>query len=165
MSDDGRGFARIHLDDVEPCDLDDVVPRDLDDVEPTLPSVGYELRPGEMRQSVWRFEPGASTTHHRHEALEDLYVVFENRFDVRVGDDEFTVGEGDYLVAEPDAWRQLTASDGGLLLVVGAPPVEDDAVQVGVYAPMSTATAGCLFAVRRRRCATLRQPPAGGHRD
>lgn len=111
--------------------LDEVEPRELDDVQPVLLSVGYELRPGEMRPNVWRFEPGESTTHHRHEAQEELYVVLEGRFDARVDDEWFEIEAGDYLVVDPDSWRQLTATEAALLLVVGAPPVKDDAVRKG----------------------------------
>lgn len=129
MSDDG--YARVSLADVQP--------RELDDVEPTLLSVGYELRPSEMRPNVWRFEPGESTTHHHHREQEELYVVLEGSFEATVGDDadeggESTAGDafelaaGDYLVVEPGTWRQLTATAESLLLAVGAPPVADDAV-------------------------------------
>lgn len=147
--------------------LDDIEPRELDGIEPTLLSVGYELRPAEMRPNVWRFAAGEATNDHRHEAQEELYVVLEGRFEVTVeggadggaagdgdgdtgdgggndgaagGDDDgdagdvtatdrFELGIGDYLVVPPESWRRLTAVEDSLLLVVGAPPVEDDDVR------------------------------------
>lgn len=112
-------YARTSLDEIEP--------RELEGIEPTLLSVGYELRPAEMRPNVWRFEAGESNRYHRHGEQEELYVVLEGRFDVTVEDDEFELAPGDSLVVSPDTWRQLTATEDATLLVVGAPPVADDA--------------------------------------
>lgn len=120
MSDDG--YAKVRLDDVER--------HELDDVEPTLLSVGYELRPDEMRPNVWRFDEGESTNEHRHAEQEELYAVLDGTFEVTVEteetEEEFFLRTGDFLVVQPESWRQLTATEGSLLLVVGAPPVKED---------------------------------------
>ena len=121
-ADDGPAYARISLDDVEPIQLDDV--------EPTLFSVGYELRPSEMRPNVWRFDAGEATNEHRHREQEEFYVVLEGSFDVELedeqGNEELVLDAGDYLVVPPETWRKLTAVEESWLLVVGAPPVKDD---------------------------------------
>jgi quercetin dioxygenase-like cupin family protein len=108
--------------------LDELDDRDIDGVEPSLKAVGYELKPDEMRPSVWTFAEGESNNRHRQEQQEELYVVLDGRFEVDVDDETFEVGEGEFVVVDPEAWRQLTALEESTLLVVGAPNVEDDAV-------------------------------------
>lgn len=112
--------------------LDDVEPRELDDLEPTLRSVGYELRPDRMRPSVWEYDAGESSNYHRHEEQEELYVVLEGRFEVTVErDDEREVLDletDDYLVVPPETWRQLEAKAESRLFVVGAPSAKEDAI-------------------------------------
>ena len=124
-ADAGPDYARVNLEDVDPIDLDGV--------EPTLFSVGYELRPDEMRPNVWRFEAGEATNEHRHREQEEFYVVLEGSFDAELeeGDGEkereqLVLDAGDYLVIPPETWRKLTAAEESWLLVVGAPPVEGD---------------------------------------
>lgn len=127
----GPDYARINLEDVDPIELDDV--------EPTLFSVGYELRPSEMRPNVWRFDAGEATNEHRHERQEEFYVVLEGSFDAELEDGDRGDGDGerealvlnagDYLLVPPETWRKLTAAEESWLLVVGAPPVERDDVQ------------------------------------
>ena len=125
QDDAGPDYARINLEDIDPIDLDDV--------EPTLFSVGYELRPAEMRPNVWRFDAGEATNEHRHQEQEEFYVVLEGSFDVELeegdGDgerEELVLDAGDYLIVPPETWRKLTAAEESWLLVVGAPPVKGD---------------------------------------
>jgi quercetin dioxygenase-like cupin family protein len=108
--------------------LDELDDRDIDGVEPSLKAVGYELKPDDMRPSVWAFAEGESNNRHRQEQQEELYVVLDGRFEVDVDDETFEVGEGEFVVVDPEAWRQLTALTESTLLVVGAPNVEDDAL-------------------------------------
>ncbi|WP_135534102.1 MULTISPECIES: cupin domain-containing protein [Halostella] len=108
--------------------VDELDERDIEGIEPGLKAVGYELRPEEMRPSVWSFDEGESNNRHRHDAQEELYFVVDGRFEMDVGDETFEVGAGEFVVVDPDAWRQLTALTESTLFVVGAPNVEGDAV-------------------------------------
>ena len=51
--------------------LDDLEPREVEGIEPDLKAVGYQLRPEEMRPSVWEFAAGETNNWHRHEAQEE----------------------------------------------------------------------------------------------
>ena len=62
--------------------LDDLDPQKIDDVEPTLRAVGYELRPSQMRPSVWEFAPGESNNRHRQREQEELYIVLDGRLQI-----------------------------------------------------------------------------------
>lgn len=116
--------------------LDELEERDVEGVEPDLLAVGYELRPEKMRPSVWTFAAGESNNRHRQTDQEELYLVLDGRFEMTVGDEpvedggdeRFEVGEGEFVVVRPEAWRQLTALEDSRLFVVGAPNVKDDAV-------------------------------------
>ena len=117
-------YAKVNLDDLET--------RDVEDIEPRLKAVGYELRPEEMRPSVWEFEAGETNNWHRHEAQEELYYVTDGEFVMTVeADDEkesFDLRPGDFVVVPPESWRQLEALSEGRVLVVGAPSVKGDAI-------------------------------------
>lgn len=111
--------------------LDDLEPIDVEDVEPDLKAVGYELRPEEMRPSLWVYEPGESNNWHRQREQEELYLVLEGRLEMTVDDETFEVGAGDVVVVPPESWRQLTAVEASEVFVVGAPNVKDDGVLEG----------------------------------
>lgn len=111
--------------------LDDLEPREVDDIEPAVKAVGYELRPEEMRPSLWVYEPGESNNRHRQREQEELYLVLEGRLEMTVDDETFEIGTGDVIVVAPDAWRQLNAIEASEVFVVGAPNVKDDAVIAG----------------------------------
>lgn len=112
--------------------LEAVEEREIDGIAPTLLPIGLELKPERMRPSVWQFERGEENVYHRQREQEELYVVLEGTVDVTVERaDERDVIElttHDFLVVEPDTWRQLEAVEESLVLVVGAPNVADDAV-------------------------------------
>ena len=111
--------------------IDDVEQRDLEGIEPSLRAIGYETRPEEMRPSVWEFEEAEENNRHYHEAQEELYLVLEGRFHMAVGEEGFELEEGDVVVVEPSAERQVTALETpSRLFVVGAPSEKDDAVVV-----------------------------------
>ncbi|KAB1189859.1 cupin domain-containing protein [Haloferax sp. MBLA0076] len=99
-------------------------------------AVGYELRPKQMRPSVWVFEPGEQSTKHYQEEQEELYHVLSGRFEMTFSDDEgdetetLTLESGDVVVVSPDEVRQLTCLDAGEVFIVGAPNTKDDGVVV-----------------------------------
>ncbi|WP_224268559.1 cupin domain-containing protein [Haloprofundus salinisoli] len=113
-------YSRVNLADVDAYDADAADAR----VKP----VGYHLRPAQMRPNVWTFERGESTPYHYQEEQEELYVVLEGRFELRIEDETLELDPDDYVVVEPEAKRRLTAVEGGTVLVVGAPNVKDDGV-------------------------------------
>ncbi|MFC7009529.1 cupin domain-containing protein [Halalkalicoccus sp. GCM10025322] len=108
--------------------LDDLDPQEIDDVEPTLRAVGYELRPSQMRPSVWEFAPGESNNRHRQGEQEELYIVLDGRLEMEVEGETFTVTADDYIVVPPESWRQMTAEEASQVLIIGAPNVQDDAI-------------------------------------
>lgn len=112
----------------ERTNLDELDERDLEDVEPTLLAVGYELRPSHMRPSVWQFEAGQSNAWHRHETQEELYVLLEGAAELELEEETWSLTEGDFVVLEPETWRQFTATTDCTLLAVGAPSEAHDAV-------------------------------------
>ena len=113
------------------CTIDEVEPQEIDGIEPSLRSIGYELRPTEMRPSVWEYGEGESNNRHRQEEQEELYVVLSGSFEVEIEGERLDLEAGNVIVVEPDAWRQLTAREDSRLLVVGAPNVKDDGVVEG----------------------------------
>ncbi len=108
--------------------IDDVEPRDIEGIEPSLRALGYELRPEEMRPSVWEYAEGESNNRHRQGEQEELYVVLSGGFEMEIDDEPLELVGGDTLVVSPDAWRRLTAREDSRLLAVGAPNVADDGV-------------------------------------
>lgn len=116
---------------------DDVDRHELDDIEPDIRPIGVELRPAEMRPSVWAYEAGESSNRHYHEDQEELYVPLEGSLEVElVEQDDDAAAEtveiepGDYLVVDPETIREVTAVTEAELLVVGAPSVKGDGVVV-----------------------------------
>lgn len=122
------GYTKVSLDDVEA--------HDLEDPERTILPIGVELRPAEMRPSVWEYEEGQTSNRHYQREQEELYVPLSGRFEFQIeeqdGSDDavLELASGDYLVVDPQTVRQLTATEAGRILVVGAPNVKDDGVVV-----------------------------------
>lgn len=108
--------------------LDDIEERSIDSIQPRLKAVGYELRPQEMRPSVWVFDPGDSNNRHRQQEQEELYFVVEGSGTMEVDGEEFDIRSGDFIVVEPASWRQITATEPCTILAIGAPNVKDDEV-------------------------------------
>ncbi|WP_435181945.1 cupin domain-containing protein [Halorussus sp. AFM4] len=113
--------------------LADLETRDVEGVEPGLKAVGYELRPKQMRPSVWEFAAGESNNRHRQREQEELYYVLDGTFRVTVEDgdgnrERFELGADEVVVIPPETWRQFEARTDGRLLVVGAPNAKDDAI-------------------------------------
>lgn len=121
------GYERVSESDVER--------HELEEIEPDLLPIGVELRPEEMRPSVWAYEAGESSTRHYQREQEELYVPLEGEFELALEGKEdeeeaIDIGPGDYVVVDPETVRQVTALADGRLLVVGAPNAKDDGVVV-----------------------------------
>ena len=119
----------------EKTGLEDLETRDVEDIEPGLKAVGYQLRPKEMRPSVWEFAAGETNNRHGHEAQEELYYVLDGEFLVTVEseteEDEtkretFELGTDEVVVILPETWRQFEALEDSRMLVVGSPNVKGD---------------------------------------
>lgn len=120
------GYAKVSIDDVDP--------HRLDDPERTILPIGVELRPAELRPSVWEYDAGETSNRHHQREQEELYAPLSGRFEFEIGEGEASelveVESGDYLVVDPHTVRKLTATEAGRILVVGAPSVKDDGVVV-----------------------------------
>lgn len=122
------GYEVTRLEDVPVTDLStvDAVPVDLD-----IRSVGESLDLSEMRGHVWYFEPGDEIGYHAHAEQEELFFVLEGRFELTLGppDERKTVeaGPGTFWAVEPETGRghRCVSEDGGAVLALGAPAVED----------------------------------------
>jgi quercetin dioxygenase-like cupin family protein len=130
----------------EKIGLDDLETHDVEDIEPGLKAVGYQLRPEEMRPSVWKFATGETNNWHRHEAQEEVYFVLDGEFVVTVESEDgesdeggengesggepetFDLRAGEFVVIGPETWRQFEALEDARLFVVGAPNVKDDGI-------------------------------------
>src|SRR6056297_2074997 len=110
--------------------LDELESQDVDIAEAGVRAVGYELRPGKMRPTVWTFEEGGYGPNHRQEEQEELYHVLSGRFEMAFADETMTLDAGDVVVVSPEEERQLRCLDDGEVFVVGAPNVKDDGVVV-----------------------------------
>jgi quercetin dioxygenase-like cupin family protein len=119
--------------------LDDLEPREVEGIEPDLKAVGYQLRPEEMRPSVWEFAAGETNNWHRHEAQEEVYFVLDGEFVVTVEDETrdgesgeeretFDLREGEFVVIAPETRRQFEALEDCRLFVVGAPNAKGDGI-------------------------------------
>lgn len=122
------GYAVTHLEDVPLTDLSDVegVPPDLD-----IRSVGDALGLENLGATVWYFEPGEEINYHAHREQEEVYYVVEGRFSLKLGRSGETetreVGPGSFWVAKPEVGHghRYLGDDRGVVLALGAPPVDD----------------------------------------
>ena len=112
----------------ERVNLDDLDVQNVDIADAGVRAVGFELRPREMRPTVWTFEAGGYGPNHRQEEQEDLYHVLSGRFEMVFADETMELEAGDVVVVSPDEERQLRCLDDGEVFVVGAPNVKDDGV-------------------------------------
>jgi uncharacterized cupin superfamily protein len=71
----------------------------------------------------WRLEPGQTSTRHRHEHQDELYVVIEGTGRIRIGDELFTLPRLSTVHVEAATVRQVfnDTDEPVLWLVVGAP--------------------------------------------
>ncbi|MCY4731970.1 cupin domain-containing protein [Natronomonas gomsonensis] len=122
--------------DYKVVDLDDVPITDLSEIDgipPTLDikPIGDQLGLTQMRATVWYFEPGEEIQYHAHREQEELYFVMEGEFSLKLGksgEEEYVdAGPGTFWVAEPKIGHghRYVGDDEGVVLSLGAPPVED----------------------------------------
>jgi quercetin dioxygenase-like cupin family protein len=121
-------YEVVHLDDVPTTDLSEVaeVPPDLN-IKPVGSALGIE----EMRVTVWYFEPGEEIQYHAHSEQEELYYVLEGEFSLKLGrsgEEEYVeAGPGTFWIAKPEVGHghRNVGDEQGVVLALGAPPVED----------------------------------------
>ena len=122
--------------DYEVVDLEEVPITDLSDVEEVPPDldirpVGEALGLSNLRATVWYYEPGEEIQYHAHSEQEEVYFVLEGEFSLKLGrsgEEEFyEVGPGAFWVAKPEIGHghRYVGDDRGVVLALGAPPVED----------------------------------------
>lgn len=122
------GYEVSALEDVPVTDLGEVeeIPADMD-----IRSVGEALGLDEMRGHVWYFEEGDEVGYHAHAEQEEFFFVLEGRFELTLGPPGDTetveVGPGTFWAVEPETGRghRCVSDDGGAVLALGAPAVED----------------------------------------
>lgn len=117
-----------HIEDVRVTDLSEVaeIPPDHD-----IRAVGDALGVEEINANVWYFEPGDEIGYHAHADQEELYYVIEGEFSLKLGrsgETETTAaGPGTFFAAGPEVGHgyRYTGDDVGIVLAIGAPPVEN----------------------------------------
>ena len=122
------GYEVVNLDDVPVTDLSEIegVPPDLD-IKPVGDMLGLER----MRATIWYFEPGDEIQYHAHAEQEEVFFILEGEFSLKLGksgEEEFIeAGPGTFWVAKPMVGRghRYVGDDRGVVLALGAPPVED----------------------------------------
>jgi uncharacterized cupin superfamily protein len=82
-----------------------------------------QLASSALGARLWRLAPGQSSTRHRHEAQEELYVVIEGTGRMRVDDELLTLAPLSAVLVAPATVRQVFNDTGedALWLVAGAP--------------------------------------------
>ena len=122
------GYEVVDLEDVPIEDLSeiDAVPPDLD-IRPVGRALGLE----EMRATVWYFDPGEEIQYHAHSEQEEVFFVLEGEFSLKLGrsgEEEYVeAGPGTFWVAKPEIGHghRNVGEEIGVVLALGAPPVED----------------------------------------
>lgn len=95
--------------------------------EGELQAIGYALDSETVLPNLWRYEAGDTGSWHRQTEQEEVYYVIRGVVTLRIGeDDEVTLEAGDAAVVSPEEWRQVRAETDVRMLVVGAPPAQDD---------------------------------------
>ncbi len=122
------GYEVTHLEDVPVTDLSEVeeIPPDLD-----IRAIGDALGLENLRAAVWYFEPGEEINYHAHSEQEEVFYVIEGQFSLKLGRSGETelreVGPGAFWAAKPKIGHghRYIGDDRGVVLALGAPPVED----------------------------------------
>lgn len=85
----------------------------------------------ESHLNIWYYEPGDQTEYHAHLDQEEVFYILDGEFELTLGDPEDpetrTVGPGTVYAAGPEVGHghEYVGDDQGVVLAVGAPPVDD----------------------------------------
>jgi quercetin dioxygenase-like cupin family protein len=121
-------YKVLNTEDVPITDLSGIeeIPPDLD-----IRDVGTALGSKEMMLKMWYFEPGEEIQYHAHSEQEEVYYAIEGEFSLKLGrsgEEEYVeVGPGAFWIARPEVGHghRYVGDDRGVVLAIGAPPVED----------------------------------------
>jgi len=121
-------YAVTDTEDVPVTDLSEIaeIPPDHD-----IRAVGEALGCENLSVNIWYFDEGDEIQYHAHSEQEEVFYVLDGTFSVKVGrsgEEEFIeVDEGSFWFAAPMIGRghRCISEDGGRVLALGAPKVED----------------------------------------
>ncbi|MFT4947876.1 MAG: quercetin dioxygenase-like cupin family protein [Natronomonas sp.] len=104
----------------------DEIPPDLD-----IRALDEALGTEHVSLKLWYFDEGEEIQYHAHSEQEEIYYAVEGEFSLKLGrsgDEEFVEADaGTAWVASPmiGHGHRCTSEDGGTVLAIGAPSVED----------------------------------------
>ncbi|TYL37346.1 cupin domain-containing protein [Natronococcus pandeyae] len=118
----------VDTEDVPVTDLStvDEMPPDLD-----IRAIDETLECQNIATKIWYFDEGEEIKYHAHSEQEELFYVLEGTFSLKLGqsgeEEYIEVDEGAFWVAAPKIGHghRCISEDGGAVLALGAPPVED----------------------------------------
>jgi quercetin dioxygenase-like cupin family protein len=121
-------YEVVQTEDVPVTDLSEIdgVPPDLD-----IRDIDAALGAQEVLLKLWYFEPGEEIQYHAHSEQEEVYYAVEGEFSLKLGrsgEEEYVeVGPGAFWVARPEVGHghRYVGDDRGVVLAIGAPPVDD----------------------------------------
>ena len=121
-------YGVTHVEDIPVTDLSEVdaIPPDHD-----IRAIGDALGTEETNVTLWYFEPGEEIGYHAHSEQEELYYILEGNFSLKLGrsgeEEVVEAGPGTVFAAGPEVGHghRYTGDDVGVVLSIGAPPVED----------------------------------------
>ena len=121
-------YTVVDTEDVPITDLseNDEMPPDLD-----IRAVDEALESQNVAAKIWYFDEGEEIGYHAHSEQEELFYVLEGTFSLKLGrsgEEEYVeTDEGTFWVAAPKIGHghRCVSENGGAVLAIGAPPVED----------------------------------------
>ena len=121
-------YGVTRVEDVPVTDLSEVdaIPPDHD-----IRAIGDALGTEETNVTLWYFEPGEEIGYHAHSEQEELYYILEGEFSLKLGrsgeEEVVEAGPGTVFAAGPEVGHghRYTGDGVGVVLAIGAPPVED----------------------------------------
>lgn len=121
-------YEVLHTEDMPLIDLSE---------NPKLPpdqairAVDEELGVEKLHTKIWYFEPGEEIQYHAHAEQEEMFLILEGEFSLRLGragEEEFVeVGPGTFYAAKPGIGHghRYIGDDRGAVLAIAAPPTRD----------------------------------------